>query len=271
MDNYTVRVENGNAVGTGTVVFEAAQESAYAGEKRILFNITGTSLKRCYITGLEKTYPYTGKAVMPKIKVYTGKNGTGTEIPAETYAIRYSNYVNQGKATIIVTGKASKGYSGSIKAAYTIGRLNLSTEESVGNITVTIPNDIKYAKGGARPQPIIIHTDSGTVDILREGVGYTLKYSGNTAAGGKTKPTLKITGTGNYCGSITKTFDIGTQDIGTLAITAADKAYNRNKKGSYYYSAPKVYDHDGKQLISNKDYTVQYANKNNKCWEHREA
>lgn len=105
---YTVRVENGNAVGIGTVVLEAAQESAYAGEKRILFNITRTSLKKCYITGLEKTYPYTGKAVMPKIKVYTGKNGTGTEILAEAYTIRYSNYVNQGKATIIVTGKSVK-------------------------------------------------------------------------------------------------------------------------------------------------------------------
>lgn len=95
-----------------------------------------------------------------------------------------------------------------------------------------MPAGIKYAKGGAKPQPAVAHTDRGTVSILREGVDYTLKYSSNTAAGGKTKPTLKITGIGNYCGTITKTFDIGAQDIGTLAITAADKAYSRNKKAA---------------------------------------
>lgn len=52
--------------------------------------------------------------------------------------------MNQGKATVTVTGKASKGYSGNIKALYTIGRLNLATEESAGNITVTMPAGIKY-------------------------------------------------------------------------------------------------------------------------------
>ena len=258
--DYTVRIENADAVGTGTVILEPTPTSAYAGEKRISFKITGTSLKKCYITGLEKTYPYTGKAVMPKIKVYTGKNGTGTEIPAEAYTIQYSNNTNQGKAAVTVTGKASKGYSGSIKAAYTIGRLNLVTEESAGNITVTMPADIKYAKGGAKPQPVITHTYDGTVSILQEGIDYILKYTGNTASGGKNKPTLRITGIGNCCGTITKTFDIGAQDIGTLTITAADKAYSRNKKGSYFYSAPKVYDLDGKQLKSGKDYTVRYTN-----------
>ena len=85
-----------------------------------------------------------------------------------------------------------------------------------------MPTDIKYAKGGAKSQPVITHTYGRTVSILREEGDYTLKYTSNTASGGKNKPALRITGIGNYCGTITKTFDIGTQDIGTLAITAAD-------------------------------------------------
>ena len=269
--DYTVRVENGNAVRTGYVVIEPTQTSDYAGEKRISFNITGTNIKKCFITGLEKSYPYTGQPIMPEIKVYTGTNGTGTQIPSDAYTVSYSNYTNQGKATVTVTGIPEKGCSGSVKATYSIGSLNLATEKEAGIITVTMPGDIKYAKGGAKPQPVIIHSDNGVIRILRESVDYTLKYSNNTAkystpsgdtsTGSTKKPTLKITGIGNYTGTITDNFDIGAQDIGKLEITVTDKAYNSKKKGSYYYSVPKVYDFDGKLLKSGKDYTVQYTNK----------
>ena len=94
---------------------------------------------------------------------------------------------------------------------------------------------------------------------LREGTDYTLRYSNNMTAAGITVPTVKITGTGNYSGSITEQFTISAQDIRRLSITVTDKAYGRNKKGKQYYSAPKVYDLDGKQLKSGKDYTVQYT------------
>ena len=267
--DYTVRVENGNAVGTGYVVIEPAQTSDYAGEKRISFNITGTNIKKCFITGLEKSYPYTGQPIMPEIEVYTGKNGTGTQIPSAAYTVSYSNYTNQGKATVTVTGIPEKGCSGSGKATYSIGRLDLATGKETGSITVTMPGDIKYAKGGAKPQPVIIHSDNGVIRIMREGVDYTLKYSNNTAkystssgatsTGSTKKPTLKITGIGNYTGNITENYDINVQDIGDLAIAVTDKVYNSKKKGSYYYSVPKVYDFDGKQLKSGKDYTVQYT------------
>ena len=264
--DYTVRTENTGAVGTGYVVIEPTQTSAYAGEKRIPFNITGTNIKKCFITGLAKSYPYTGEPVMPEINVYTGKNGIGTQISADAYTVQYSNYTNQGKATVTVTGIPEKGCSGSLKATYSIGKLNIATEKAAGSITVTMPDDIKYAKGGTKPQPVITHSYNGTARTLREGVDYTLKYSNNaakyssTSSGSTKKPSLKITGIGNYSGTITENFDIVVQDIGKLEITVADKAYNSKKKGSYYYSVPKVYDFDGKQLKSGKDYTVQYTN-----------
>lgn len=265
-EDYTVRTENTDVVGTGYVVIKPAPTSIYAGEKRIAFNITGTNIRRCFITGLARSYPYTGGPIMPEIEVYTGRNGTGTLIPSDAYTVRYSNYTNQGKATVTVTGIPEKGCLGSITAVYSIGRLNLATEKTAGSITVTMPDDIKYAKGGAKPRPVITHSYNGTVRILREGVDYTLKYSNNTAkydsstAAGSKKPTLRITGTGNYTGTIAENFDIVPQDIGKLQITAADKAYNSKKRGSYYYSVPKVYDFDGKLLKSGRDYTVQYTN-----------
>ena len=136
----------------------------------------------------------------------------------------------------------------------------MSVGKTDNSITVKMPDDIKYAKGGTKPHPVITHTNNGIVRTLREDVDYTLKYSSNTSVNGKNKPTLKIMGIGNYCGTITEQYEIAAQEIGNLEIMVVDKAYNSKKKGTYYYSAPKVYDLDGKQLKQGTDYTVQYLN-----------
>lgn len=257
--HYTVRTENTEAVGTGAIIIEAAPGSIYAGEKRIAVAITGIDLGKGSIKGVEKSYPYTGKPVTPQITVYSGRNGTGKALPADAYTISYSRNINKGKAAVTATGIPQKGYIGSITLSYQIGTVNLAAEKNAGNIKVTIPTGINHVKGGAKPQPVITYTCSGTTTTLREGTDYTLRYSNNMTAAGTTVPTVKITGTGNYSGSITEQFTISAQDIRRLSITVTDKAYGRNKKGKQYYSAPKVYDLDGKQLKSGKDYTVQYT------------
>ena len=257
--DYTVRTENTETVGTAAIIIEASSAGAYAGEKRITTAITGTDLRKGSIKGVEKSYPYTGAPVTPQITVYSGKNGSGEIIPADAYTVSYSSNINKGKATITAAGIPGKGYSGSIKVTYQIGRLNLQTEKAAGNIKVMMPADISHTKGGAKPQPVITHTYNGTARTLREGADYTLKYSNNMTAGGAKTPIVKITGTGNYSGSITENYAVSAQDIHKLSIIVADKAYGKNKEGSSYYSAPKVYDLDGKQLKAGKDYTVQYT------------
>lgn len=264
--DYTVRMENAGAVGTASLIIEPAQASSYAGEKRVPVLITGTNLKTCSVTGLEKSYPYTGAPITPDITVFTGKNGTGTKISEGDYIVRYTNNTKSGKATLTVTGIAEKGYSGTLKATYTISRTDLAEGENAGKITVQLPDTASYAKGGAKPQPVIRHTEGSTVHILRENIDYKLIYKNNTAvSAGNTnlstnrQPAVTITGIGNYRGTITKTFTIVRQDISLLTIAASDKPYSAKKKGRAYYSAPKVYDLDGKQLRQNTDYTVRYT------------
>lgn len=264
--DYTVRMENAGAVGTASLIIEPAQASSYAGEKRVPVLITGTNLKTCSVTGLEKSYPYTGAPITPDITVFTGKNGTGTKISEGDYIVRYTNNTKPGKATLTVTGIAEKGYSGTLKATYTISRTDLAEGENAGKITVQLPDTASYAKGGAKPQPVIRHTEGNTIHILRENIDYKLIYKNNTAvSAGNTnlstnrQPAVTITGIGNYRGTITKTFTIVRQDISLLTIAASDKPYSAKKKGRAYYSAPKVYDLDGKQLRQNTDYTVRYT------------
>ena len=264
--DYTVRMENAGAVGTASLIIEPAQASSYAGEKRVPVLITGTNLKTCSVTGLEKSYPYTGAPITPDITVFTGKNGTGTKISEGDYIVRYTNNTKPGKATLTVTGIAQKGCSGTLTATYTISRTDLAERENAGKITVQLPDTASYAKGGAKPQPVIRHTEGSTVHILRENIDYKLTYRNNTAvSAGNTnlstnrQPAVTITGIGNYRGTITKSFTIVRQDISLLTIAASDKPYSAKKKGRAYYSAPKVYDLDGKQLRQNTDYTVRYT------------
>ncbi len=259
--DYTVRTENTDAVGTATLIIEPTQASIYAGEKRIPINITGTDLKKCSITGLEKSYPYTGAPITPSITVFTGKNSTGEQIPVDAYTVRYTNNTKTGKAAITIMGNPKKGYSGSLKATFSIGRHDLSVGETAGTITVQLQDNVAYAKGGAKPKPVITHTDGSTVHTLREDIDYKLKYKNNTkvSPGSAKQPTVTITGIGNYSGALTKTYNIDRQDIGLLTIAVTDKPYNANKKGSAYYSVPKVYDLDGRRLKQNADYTVRYT------------
>lgn len=262
--DYTVRTENTDAVGTATLIIEPTQASVYAGEKRIPISITGTDLKKCSITGLEKSYPYTGAPITPNITVFTGKNGTGEQIPADAYTVRYTNNTKIGKAAITITGNPKKGYSGTLKATYVIGRFDLFAGEDNGESTVTIqlPASVPYAKGGAKPKPVITHTYNGTAHTLRESIDYRLKYKNNTAVypeSNTKQPVVIISGIGNYSGTVTKTYSIGRQNLKLLTIAVTDKPYNAKKKGSAYYSAPKVYDLDGRQLKQNTDYTVRYT------------
>ena len=259
--DYTVCTENTTVAGTAVIILEASATSPYAGEKRITTAITGTDLRKgsIKINSAEKAFSYTGAPVTPQITVYSGKNGSGSIVPAGAYTVSYSSNIDKGRATVTATGIPEKGCSGSVQCTFQIGTLNLETERAAGNIKVTMPTDISHAKGGAVPQPVITHTYHQTTRTLREGADYTLKYSGNMTAGGAKTPTVKITGIGNYSGSITETYVISAQGISSLSVTVTDRAYRKNKKGSYYYSAPKVYDLDGKQLKSGKDYTVAYT------------
>lgn len=116
-----------------------------------------------WITNLEASYVYTGKAVNPRVTVMadftqTKDNGDGT-ISATTYfmflqegedyTVTYKNNKNIGTATVIINGIGN--YEGTLSAAYNILPQNIKIQKvSAGKKQMTITAG--KAKGGCSYQ-----------------------------------------------------------------------------------------------------------------------
>lgn len=131
--DYALEYVNNLVPGTGTVIVRgiatASEELGYTGEVRKDFTIrpvTGeeyplTEIKGTDVTIEGTTFPYTGKAIEPKITVKV----EGKELVRDKdYMLRYVNNTEPGTASAIVTGLAtaaeSGGYTGEVKIDFTI-------------------------------------------------------------------------------------------------------------------------------------------------------
>ncbi len=123
------------------------------------------------------------------------------------------------------------------------GTIDDEAEVSVDDQTYTgsaVTPDVKVAVSGVE---------------LTEGTDYTAEYADNTNAG---TATVKITGIGNYSGTVEKTFKIVPAEFKNAVVTASAQTYT----GKALTPAVTV-KLAGKTLVKDKDYTVAYsANKN---------
>lgn len=273
--HYDVSFENNNRIGTATVIIKGKQKAAagkqpgfcYVGEKRMTFKIVGRDIRKAAVTeGLEKSYPYTGKAIRPEPALAEQVKEDGVTVPhplkpGEDYLVTYANNIKAGTATITFKGIGT--YSGTLIKTFKITAYDLAADED-GRMTIEALGDYPYEKGGSRPKPIVKYRipDKQEV-ILTEGVDYILSYKNNTGLNDCTAsnqgkwPTVTVKGKGNFKGSKPLTFKIVRQDIGNLEIQTTDKVFqNRVNK---YQSAPKVIDRNGKALKNGTDYEKIFA------------
>ena len=101
-------------------------------------------------------------------------------------------------------------------------------------------------------------------EILQKGVDYTVSYSNNRNVG---TATVRITGKGNYTGTITKTFKIvdnGDYDYNynnRISITRATVSNILNQEYTGSYITPSLtIRYNGELLRKGTDYTVSYSN-----------
>ena len=227
----------------GNCNFVITGKGIYYGERTVIVKITGTPIsdKKVIVRNTD-VYRYTGEPVKLSDNfslVYNGK-----EISRDNYEIlddTYQNNIKAGNATVKVQGKNE--FYGTRTITFAI----LPDVKSITKDDVKIGPAV-YEKGGSKPEV--------TINGLKLGTDYTVKYVNNTKA--DSEGMVMVTFIGNYKGtpSVTKSFHIEPKHIVDTMITVKDIVLNT--KAGKYRSTPVVTDTDGKKLKAGVDYTVSY-------------
>ncbi|GAB6393780.1 MAG: Ig-like domain-containing protein [Bacteroidales bacterium] len=187
--DYSVWYSNNTGAGTATATITA--EGNYSGTVHKPFVIAPGQVAAGWWIEVLADLTYTGEALMPAITV---SDAARTLIPGTDYtAAEYSNNVNAGAATVMVTGRGN--YSGTAIQTFTILPKAMDAEwvENIPAQTYT----------GEPAKPALTVKDGGKA--LTADLHYAFTYRDNVNAG---TATAIVRGRGNYAGQVEKTFAI---------------------------------------------------------------
>lgn len=230
--DYTLSYKNNTKIGTATVTVKG--KGKLSGTKSVTFKINAKPIKNAVIT-YNNSLTYNGSTLSPAVTV---KYGNATLKKNTDYTVAYSNNVNAGTGTITITGKGI--YGGSVKKTFTIKKLGISASavSGTGNkvYTGSVIKPVPAVKVGGR--------------TLKNGTDFTVSYKNNTEPG---TATLKVTGKGNYSGSVSKTFRITARAINDVEVTVPDTVFTGEQ-----VKPDVVVSYGSYQFISDSDYTLSF-------------
>lgn len=230
--DYTLSYKNNTKIGTATVTVKG--KGKLSGTKSVTFKINAKPIKNAVIT-YNNSLTYNGSTLSPAVTV---KYGNATLKKNTDYTVAYSNNVNAGTGTITITGKGI--YGGSVKKTFTIKKLGISATavSGTGNKVYT----------GSMIKPVPAVKVGGRT--LKNGTDFTVSYKNNTEPG---TATLKVTGKGNYSGSVSKTFKITARAINDVEVTVPDTVFTGEQ-----VKPDVVVSYGSYQFINNSDYTLSF-------------
>ena len=176
--------------GTGYVTVTASANGYDSVSKDVKIVVSKKSLNNGLITLSETSYVYDGTYKKPAATVTFGGKVLQE---GKDYTISYRNNLNVGVTTVIATGMGD--YTGYTSKNFTI------TKRAMTGGTVSVASSVSFT--GSNITPSVTVKVAGRT--LTNGTDYTVSYSNNKNVG---KATVKITGKGNYSGSLSAKFDI---------------------------------------------------------------
>lgn len=230
--DYTLSYKNNTKIGTATVTVKG--KGKLSGTKSVTFKINAKPIKNAVIT-YNNSLTYNGSTLSPAVTV---KYGNATLKKNTDYTVAYSNNVNAGTGTITITGKGI--YGGSVKKTFTIKKLGISATAVSGT------GNKVYTGSAIKPVPAV--KVGGRT--LKNGTDFTVSYKNNTEPG---TATLKVTGKGNYSGSVSKTFRITARAINDVEVTVPDTVFTGEQ-----VKPDVVVSYGSYQFISDSDYTLSF-------------
>lgn len=202
--DYRLSYSNNVNVGTARVIIEGIGK--YTGTVTKTFTIGRKNIAKCYATMSGSSYVYTGSAIKPSVTVQVSSQNNVKLKNGVDYTVAYSNNINAGTATVTIMAKGNN-YTGSIVGKYKI------TKKSISKFKVSLSTKVyTYNKKAKKPS---VTVKNGKTK-LKKGKDYKVTYSSNVKPG---KGTVKITGTGNYSGTIKKTITINPKGTSISKLT----------------------------------------------------
>lgn len=185
--DYTITYSNNINAGQASVAVRGTGN--YTGTVTRNFTIVPADINRLSY-GSISTKIYNDKAQYPDIRV----TNAGTVLKkGKDYTLSYSNHKNVGTAAVTITGKGN--YTGRAVKYFKISKRGVNT------LNISRVSKRTYTGRSIKPSVSVKYGSK----LLKRNADYTLSYGKNKNTG---KATVKVTGKGNYTGSVTKTFYI---------------------------------------------------------------
>ena len=236
-DDYDVSYEDNIYAGTATVTVTGSKD--YYGTKTANFAIDPKALADGMVTLSASSFTYNGSNQKPTITV---KDGTTSLIENTDYTLTNAGGTAKGNYDITVTGKDN--YSGTITKQFAIN------PKALTDAMVTLSAS-SFTYNGSNQKPTVTVKD-GTTSLI-ENTDFTLTNAGGTDVGSYD---VKVTGKGNYSGTITKQFAINPKALTDAMVTLSASSFTYNGGNQ----KPTVTVKDGTTtLIENTDYTLTNA------------
>ncbi|MGN0522508.1 MAG: VanW family protein [Eubacterium sp.] len=248
VDYKAVYANNKNA---GKATINISGINNYTGVITKTFNISKHSFSKdkeidCVLAYTETTY--TGKAKTPTVTLYYTKNGKNIKLKKnEDYKVEYSNNTDAGKAKVTITG--INNFSGKITKTFSISKYSLSGKLISVSLAYT---KTTYSGKNKTPTVTVKYKKDNTTVKLKKNVDYTVSYSNNLNPG---KATVKITGKGNFKGTVNKEFIILPKTVSNvkasdITSTSAKISWKKQENISGYELL--VYDSKKKKYVHSK-------------------
>lgn len=205
---YTGDYQGKSGIYTITCIGKNATVKGKASLSSSMFDCTGAST-------------YTGRRALPTI--------TTRLIPDQDYTVSYmrgkeaitaDQVVDAGKYSIVITG--INRYKGKVTLPYTITKADLASAFAANKLKVSVDNSAAYSPIGGIPKVSVLYDSKP----LTEGKDYKVTYCNNKKVTSGKYAYIKITGRGNFAGTVS-----GNDKTGDLNYSVTQK--NIGDKGIY--------------------------------------
>ena len=246
-------VEKLTEEGVYKMVLETTENSSFHGKLEYQVDLTDKIL----VTDLKVSIPaqqWTGAEIKPSLEDITIKY-KNKKVPEGSFDIDYSNNINAGTASVILTAKKDSEYYGSRAVDFTIKGTEIKKARIDGFKSV-----LDYT-GQALSQEVTLVLNKGKADerTLQEGKDYTVEYDNNVNTG---KAAMTINGIGEFSGTVKKNFTVGKvklQNAQSVQISFAEPELTKVSQDKSGAKPAVQVTYGDKLLVQEVDYKVSYS------------